>query len=65
MDGKPPFEKLKEFYCNLPEQFALLHPIILDDVSTFWQIRDGNDLLTPYRAPHHTKSNPEDAGYAI
>jgi putative transposase len=49
MDGKPPFEKLKEYYSNLPEQFVLLPPIILDDVSTFWAIRGGNDLLTPYR----------------
>ena len=48
MDGKPPFEKLKEYYSNLPEQFVLLPPIILDDVSTFWAIRGGNDLLTPY-----------------
>ncbi len=48
MNRKPPFEKLKEFYPNLPEQFALLPPIILDDISTFWQIRGGNDLLTPY-----------------
>ena len=48
MDGKLPFEKLKEYYSNLPEQFVLLPPIILDDVSTFWAIRGGNDLLTPY-----------------
>jgi len=48
MNRKPLFEKLKEFYPNLPEQFALLPPIMLDDVSTFWQIRGGNDLLTPY-----------------
>jgi len=48
MEGKPPFEKLKEFYCNLPDKFALLPPIILDDISTFWQVRGGNDLLTPY-----------------
>jgi len=48
MDGKLPFEKLKEFYYNLPEQFAFLPLIILDDVSAFWQIRGGNHLLTPY-----------------
>jgi len=48
MESKPPFEKLKEFYCNLPDKFALLPPIILDDISTFWQVRGGNDLLTPY-----------------
>ena len=35
MNRKPPFEKLKEFYPNLPEQFALFPPIMLDDVSTF------------------------------
>ena len=48
MNRKPPFEKLREFHLTLPEQFALLPPIILDDVSTFWAVGSGNDLLTPY-----------------
>jgi len=48
MNRKPPFEKLKESYSKLPEQFALLPPVILDDVSTFWAVKGGNDLLTPY-----------------
>jgi len=55
MNRKPPFEKLKEFYPNLPEQFALLPPIILDDISTFWQVRGGNDLLTAYTSPGLTR----------
>ena len=46
MNRKPPFQKLREFHSNLPEQFALLPPIILDDVSTFWAVGGGNDLLT-------------------
>jgi len=58
MNRKPPFEKLKEFYPNLPEQFALLPPIILDDVSTFWQIRGGNDLLTPYNNGFEQRLEP-------
>jgi len=48
MDGRSPFEKLKDLGYNLPEEFALLPPIILDDVSTFWAVRGGNNLLTPY-----------------
>jgi len=48
MSGKPPLEKLKDLGYNLPEEFALLPPIILDDVSTFWAVRGGNNLLTPY-----------------
>ena len=39
----------EEFYPNFPEQFALLSPIILDDVSSFRQIR----VVTIYW--HHTK----------
>ncbi|MCD6171582.1 MAG: helix-turn-helix domain-containing protein [Thermoplasmata archaeon] len=49
MDGRSPFEKLKDLGYNLPEEFALLPPIILDEVSTFWAVRGGNNLLTPYK----------------
>jgi len=48
MSRKPPLEKLKDLGYNLPEEFALLPPIILDDVSTFWAVRGGNNLLVPY-----------------
>ena len=33
---------------TFPEEFACLPPIILDDVSTFWAVKGGNDLLAPY-----------------
>jgi len=46
MDGRSPFEKLKDLGYNLPKEFALLPPTILDDVSTFWAVRGGNNLLT-------------------
>ena len=49
MSEKPPLEKLKDLGYNLPEEFALLPPIILDDVSTFWAVRGGNNLLAPYK----------------
>jgi len=54
MDGRSPFEKLKDLGYNLPEEFALLPPIILDDVSTFWAVRGGNNLLTPYICYYET-----------
>ncbi len=46
--GKPPFEKLRELGYDLPEEFASFPSIILDDVSSFWTVRGGNDLLAPY-----------------
>jgi len=30
------------------QEFACFPPIILDDVSSFWAVRGGNDLLAPY-----------------
>jgi len=45
---KPPSEKLRELGYDLPEEFACLPPIILDDVSTFWAVKGGNDLLALY-----------------
>jgi len=44
MSGKPPLERLKDLGYNLSEEFALLPPIILDNVSTFWAVRGGNNL---------------------
>ena len=46
--GKPPSEKLRELGYDFPEEFACLPPVILDDVSTFWAVKGGNDLLAPY-----------------
>lgn len=48
MNGKPPLLRLKDLGYNLPEEFACLPPIILDDISTFWAVRGGNNLLAPY-----------------
>jgi len=45
MGGKPPLQKFRDLSFNLPEEFALLPPVILDDVSTFWAVRRGNGLL--------------------
>ena len=42
------FEKLRELGYDLPEEFASFPSIILDDVSSFWAVRGGNDLLAPY-----------------
>lgn len=50
MDGRPPLEKVRESGYNLAKKFALLPPIILDDVSTFWAVRGGNDPLAPYNS---------------
>jgi len=48
MNGIPPLERLRELGYNLPEEFACFPPIILDDVSSFWALRSGNDLLALY-----------------
>jgi len=48
MNGIPPLERLRESGYNLPEEFACFPPIILDDVSFFWAVRGGNDLLALY-----------------
>jgi len=63
-NGRSPFEKLKDLGYNLPEEFALLPPIILDDVSTFWTVRGGNNLLTPYTVPREPHQLPQNrTGY--
>ena len=48
MDGKPPFQVLRELGYDLPPEFALLPPLVLDRVSAYWALRDGNDLLAHY-----------------
>ena len=48
MNGETPFEKLKELGYDLPEEFALFPPVILDSISTSWLVETGNDLLAHY-----------------
>jgi hypothetical protein len=48
MEGQAPFGKLKELGYDLPEEFALFPPLILDAISTDWLLETGNDLLAPY-----------------
>gem|GEM_PF-6489429 len=38
-DGKPPLVKLRELGYHLPEEFACLPSVVLDDVSTFWIVK--------------------------
>jgi hypothetical protein len=33
---------------NVPKEFALLPPIVLDRISTDWVLGPGNNLLTHY-----------------
>jgi transposase len=53
MEGKPPFSKLRELGCDLPEEFALFPPLVLDRISAnwalAWALRGGNDLLAHYK----------------
>ncbi len=51
MNGKAPFEKLKELGHDLPQEFALFPPVILDTVSTDWLSETANDLLAHYKLP--------------
>ena len=48
MNGKTPFEKVKELGYDLPDRFALFPPVILDTISTDWLLKTGNDLLAHY-----------------
>jgi len=48
MEGKAPFEKLRELGHDLPEDFALFPPTTLDTISTSWLLETGNDLLAHY-----------------
>jgi len=55
MNGKAPFEKLKELGYDLPEEFTLLPPVILDTISTDWLLKTGNDLLAHYTTLSNSK----------
>ncbi len=57
MDGRSPWRKLVELGVPVPQQFALLPPILLDRISTGWVLGPGNDLLT-----HYTSSSRESRG---
>ncbi|MCL0093188.1 hypothetical protein M1N92_06030, partial [Dehalococcoidia bacterium] len=57
MNGKTPFEKLKDLSYDLPEEFALFPPVILDTISTDWLLETGNDLLAHYIDLNHLKYN--------
>jgi len=48
MDGKPPFQKLQELGYNLPEEFELFPPVVLDTFSATWTLQGGNNLLAHY-----------------
>lgn len=48
MDGRPPFRKLRELGYDLPEEFGLFPPLVLDRVSADRALGDGNDLLAHY-----------------
>ena len=49
MNGKTPFGKLKELGYDLPEEFALFPPVILDTISTDCLLQTGNNLLAHYK----------------
>jgi len=47
MEGKSPWDRLKELGYNLDESFAMLPPIILDEISTDLLTEGGNDVPAP------------------
>jgi len=49
MDGKPPFQVLRQLGYDLPQEFALFPPLVLDRIRADWALRGGNDLLAHYR----------------
>ena len=49
MNGQPPFARLRELGYDLPEEFALFPPLLLDTISTDWTREGGNDLLAHYK----------------
>jgi len=59
MEGKPPFSKLQELGCDLPEEFALFPPLVQDRISAdwalAWALRGGNHLLAHYSAYNRAK----------
>lgn len=48
MEGKSPGQKLVELGVEVPREFALMMPVILDRISTDWVLGPGNDLLAHY-----------------
>ena len=48
MDGKHPLARLRQLGYDLPEEFALFPPLLLDAVSVDWAAQGGNDLLAHY-----------------
>ncbi len=44
MDGKPPFQVLRELGHGLPREVALFPPLALGRISADWALRVGNDL---------------------
>lgn len=48
MEGKSPWQKLVELGVEVPREFALFMPVILDRISTDWVLGPGNDLLAHY-----------------
>ena len=37
-EGKSPFSKVRELGCDLPEEFALFPPLVLDRISADWAL---------------------------
>ena len=48
MNVRAPFRRLKEPVSELPQEFALFPPVILDIISTSWLLKAGNDFLARY-----------------
>jgi len=48
MQGLSPLQKLNCSGYHLPKSFATFLFLVLDHVSTFWQLNPGNDLLAHY-----------------
>jgi len=50
--GAPSFQKLLKLGYNLPEEFAVFPPVVLDTFSAIWTLEGGNDLLAHYKDPY-------------
>ena len=55
MDGRSPWQKLRQLGVQAPVEFAMLPPIVLDRIATDWVLGPGNNLLT-----HYTIHDPEE-----
>jgi len=51
MEGKTPFEKLRNLGYGLPREFALFLPVIPDPISTVWLLQTDNNSLAHYILP--------------